>query len=47
MILQTATKHKLVNQQSMIILAAVPYQFNQMGMTQLPQKYNFRLQNKS
>jgi hypothetical protein len=27
---------------SMVILATVTYQFNQMGMTQLPQKYNFR-----
>ena len=46
MILLTTKKHKLVNQQSMIILAVVPYYFNQMGMTQWPQKYNFHLQNK-
>lgn len=45
-ILKAPTEHKLVNEQSVVILAAITNQLDQIGMPELAQKINLRLENK-
>lgn len=44
MILQTSTRHKFIDQKSVLILEAVPNQFYEIRMVKLPQIINFCLQ---